>query len=245
MMLMPFSAQAQQYHYDVDGNGSVNVTDVMLIVNRILNKPNPGEDEDPNNPFCPDSHHPHAIDLALPSGTKWACCNVDATKPEDFGGYYAWGETSEKDVYDWNSYIHCDGTQYSCHDIKEVICGTEYDVAFVKWGETWQMPSYEQCDELLNGCTYSWTTLNGINGALFTSKTNNKSIFLPAGGDRFDTDIYSRGDTGIYWTGTLHPFKDDSAYSLYFYGDNAFCGYNDYNRNLGRPVRAILLNIEN
>ena len=238
MMLVPLAAQAQHYHYDVDGNGSVNVTDVMLLVNRLLNIPNPGE-ENPENGLCPDRRHPHAIDLGLPSGTRWACCNVGATAPEGYGGYYAWGETSEKTVYDWSTYVHCDGTKDSCHDIGEVICGTKYDAASVNWGEAWQMPTLDQCEELLNGCTYSWTTLNGVNGALFTSKKNGKSIFIPAAGDRFDTDLYSRGESGIYWTGTLHPFSDDCAYCLNFYGGTAFCGYNDYNRNLGRAVRPV------
>ena len=58
---------------------------------------------------CPDDHHPHMIDLGLPSGTLWSCCNVGATKPEEYGGYYAWGETEEKDYYAWSTYIHCDG----------------------------------------------------------------------------------------------------------------------------------------
>lgn len=138
------SAKAQYYHYDVNDDGFINMTDVTLIIDKILNKPN-GYLE------CPDNNHPHMIDLGLPSGTKWACSNVDTTHPENQsptnkGGYYAWGETEEKTDYSWNTYIHCDGTQNTCHDIGTCISGTEYDVATVKWGESWQMPSWGQVD---------------------------------------------------------------------------------------------------
>ena len=68
-------------------------------------------------PTCPDTHHPHEIDLGLPSGTKWACSNVGANKPEEYGGYYAWGETEEKSYYDWSTYIHCDGSYGTCHKL--------------------------------------------------------------------------------------------------------------------------------
>ena len=111
---------------------------------------------------CPDNNHPHAIDLGLPSGTKWACCNVGATKPEEYGGYYAWGEIEEKEIYYWNTYIHCDGTEATCHNIGSDIAGTQYDVAHEKWGGTWQMPSFDQNEELINNCTSEYTTLNGV-----------------------------------------------------------------------------------
>ena len=106
--------------------------------------------------FCPDDNHPHMIDLGLPSGTKWACSNVDddATKqsPTNYGSYYAWGETKEKKVYDWSTYIHCDGTLETCHDIGSDIGGTQYDVAHVKWGGNWQMPTRKQIEELIEKC---------------------------------------------------------------------------------------------
>ena len=87
-----------------------------------------------NAQSCPDDNHPHAIDLGLPSGTKWACCNVGTTTPEGYGGYYAWGETEEKEIYDWTTYIHCDGSMETCHDLGSDIAGSEYDVAHVQWG---------------------------------------------------------------------------------------------------------------
>ena len=132
---------------------------------------------------CPDDHHPHMIDLGLPSGVLWSCCNVGASAPEGNGGYYAWGETEEKEVYDWSTYTHCDGSAESFHHIGDDIAGTEYDVAHVKWGNQWNMPSLEQFWELENNCTISWTNQNGVNGTVVTGPNGN-SLFFPAGGDR-------------------------------------------------------------
>lgn len=88
---------------------------------------------------CPDDNHPHMIDLGLPSGTKWACCNVGATKPEEYGGYYTWGETEEKSVYDWSTCKYWtdsngDGyaDDYEFTNLGSDIAGTGYDVAHVK-----------------------------------------------------------------------------------------------------------------
>ena len=172
---------------------------------------------------CPDDNHPHAIDLGLPSGTKWACCNVDASKPEDYGGYYAWGETEEKDNYRWYTYKHgyrddddsgtsdiFDGSTYwhGSHKFGNSICGTSYDVAHVKWGNSWQMPTYEQLEEFLNNCDYEWITLNGINGMIFTSKINKGKVFFPAAGNRTRQETWCLGEQGSYHMGT-RSFKDD------------------------------------
>ena len=121
---------------DMDNDGVVSVSDVMELVGIILNG-----DAAQSYITCPDNHHPHLIDLGLPSGTKWACCNVGADTPEAYGGYYAWGETEEKSTYSWSNYIHCNGSRETVHDIGSDIAGTEYDVAHVKWGGSWVMPS--------------------------------------------------------------------------------------------------------
>ena len=163
--------------------------------------------------ICPDDHHPHLIDLGLPSGTKWACCNVDASKPVDYGGYYAWGETKTKSVYGEHSYqYYIDNYQYV--DIGASICGTTYDVAHMKWGGAWRMPSYEQMKELLDYCNYSWTTLNGVEGGKFTSIKTGSSIFIPAAGFYWgDNSIRSRGYYGTIWSGTLN--YSSRAYGLW------------------------------
>lgn len=85
-----------------------------------------------NAQSCHDVNHPHAIDLGLPYGAKWACCNVGANTPEGYGGYYALGETEEKEIYNWSNYIHCDGNYNTCHNIGNDIAGTQYDVAHEK-----------------------------------------------------------------------------------------------------------------
>ena len=138
---------------------------------------------------CPDDHHPHMIDLGLPSGTLWACCNVGADKPEAYGGYYAWGETEEKDKYNEVTYQYCTGdnpNDYGWYENSQYqnigidIAGTEYDVAHVKWGGSWVMPSADEFKELFNNCTCTMTTINDVYGQEFTSKNNGVSIFLPA-----------------------------------------------------------------
>ena len=110
------------------------------------------------------------IDLGLPSGTLWACCNVGANKPEGLGGHYAWGEIEEKHVYTWATYTHCDGSARNIHNIGRDISGTKYDVAAVKWGNGWRMPTMIQFDELVGYTTNEWVTVNGVRGKKFKSK---------------------------------------------------------------------------
>ena len=103
-----------------------------------------------------------AIDLGLPSGTKWASCNVGATRPEECGVYYAWGETMQKDVYDWGSYTYCDGSGRfnSCYNIGDSICGTQYDAAHINMGRNWRMPTIDQIHELISHCIYTSKTID-------------------------------------------------------------------------------------
>ena len=192
-------------------------------------------------PTCPDTHHPHEIDLGLPSGTKWACSNVGATKPEEYGGYYAWGETEEKSYYDWSTYIHCDGSSETCHNLGSDISGTEYDVAHVKWGSDWVMPTHDEQMELLNNCTSEWTTLNGVEGRKITSKINGNSIFLPAAGYRWYGDLYYAGEGGYYWSSTQDPDRSDYAYGLYFYSGGTYW-FHYGGRLYGRSVRPVVRN---
>jgi hypothetical protein len=164
---------------------------------------------------CPDNNHPHMIDLGLPSGTMWACCNVGATKPEDYGDYFAWGETLPKEVYNSSTYIHCDGSEYTCHDIGTDIAGTVYDAATGNWGAPWRMPTLAQCVELRDNCTSEWTTQNGINGIKFTGP-NGGTIFLPAAGYRLNSSLGYGGSSGYYWSSTLHGNLPNNAYGLDF-----------------------------
>ena len=222
---------------DVNNDGDTDISDVVAIINIIAN--GNGGSVGENDPaveagMCPDNNHPHVIDLG--HAGKWACCNVGASAPWEYGGYYAWGETEEKDYYDWSTYIHYDGSPNTSHNIGSDISGTDYDVAYVKWGGKWRMPSLEQLRLLINSCTSKLTTFNGIPGWKYTG-SNGNSIFLPAAGGRWrdNTDIV--GNDGFYWSSTQFPDYSDGAYDLYFYGN--YSGWSDSHRSLGFSVRPV------
>ena len=225
---------------DINGDGEIDINDVMSTVSIIL-----GDDGGNNQGMgdtsqayltCPNDNHPHMIDLGLPSGTKWACCNVGANKPEDYGGYYAWGETEEKDYYYWSTYIHYDDSESTCHDLGSNIAGTQYDVAHVKWAGAWVMPSQSQIKELVENCNYEWTTTNGINGGLFTS-SNGGTIFLPATGYRWKDDLRYAGGYGYYWSAAQSSSDSSDAYNLGF--SSSYAGWDSYYRSYGHTVRPV------
>ncbi len=191
------------------------------------------------------------VDLGLPSGTLWATCNVGANSPEEYGDYYAWGETEPKTTYNWSTYKYCNGsydtmTKY-CANSREGIVDNKTelepsdDAATANWGSDWQMPSYEQFDELFNSSytATTWTTLNGVSGYEITSKSNGNSIFLPAAGCRYDTSLYNAGSNGGYWSRSLNTSYSSLAYVLHFYSNDidADCYSRDYGRSV-RPVRV-------
>ena len=204
------------YICDVNGDGVANITDVTCLVNHILGILNPYEVL--SYLTCPDDHHPHFIDLGLPSRTLWACCNVDTEHPENqspanYGGYYAWGETEEKTSYSWANYTHCEGIEGTCRYIGDDIAGTEYDVAHVKWGGAWVIPSLSQFNELLNNCTSQSTTMDDVVGRLFTGPSGG-TIFLPAAGYRWGEDCFSDGTHGFYWSSTQDLSSSDISFNL-------------------------------
>ena len=168
------------------------------------------------------------VDLGL--SVKWATCNVGASKPEDYGNYYAWGETYTKSSYDSDN---CETYGKNIGDIG----GTARDVAHVKWGGTWRMPTLDEIEELLDNCDYEWTTLNGVYGGKFTSKKNGKSIFLPAAGWRYGTSRGNAGSHGYYWSSPPYESYTQVACNLYFGSDN-----HDWDwryRYYGRSVRPV------
>lgn len=219
-------ASAQGYHYDVNNDGSVNVSDAVAVVNRILGKTNAG-----------DVGGGEAIDLGLPSGTLWSSCNIGASSPEEYGNYYAWGETEVKDVYDWSKYIHCDGSKETCHDLGSDIGGTEYDVAHMKWGDDWRMPTFDEFQELIDNCDYEWITYQGVQGGKFTGPNGN-SIFLPAAGVRTESGLEEVGSNGYYWS-SMHFVPLSGSNHLYLSSSVYFCDdwlYRCYGQCV-RPVR--------
>lgn len=178
-----------------------------------------------------------AIDLGLPSGTKWANMNVGAATPEDYGSYYAWGETKEKPTYNELAYYH----HLTAHnlDYGNDISGTDNDVAHVNWGGKWQMPTSEQIKELIDNCNTEFIELNGVKGCKFTSKTNGNSIFLPSAGYRNEDKLYDAGEIGGYWSATLDPNRDDIAHGIGFKWEVNLCA--NY-RWAGACVRPVLTN---
>ncbi len=153
------------------------------------------------------------VDLGL--SVKWATCNVGADKPEEYGEYYAWGETEIKESYEPNNYKYVNGG--SAVNDKNVL-DIENDVAHQKWGGNWRMPSREEFDELIQNCTWTWTTQNEVNGFLVTSNKSgysDRSIFLPAAGLRSLSELRLSGDIGFYWTTTPSEHFSESACFLY------------------------------
>ena len=201
-----------------------------------------------------------AVDLGLPSSTLWANMNVGAEKPEDYGLYFAWGETtgytgdtSDGRTFYWDSYKWCNGSEttltkyctnsyYGTVDNKAVL-ELEDDAAHVNLGGSWRMPTLADINELLDNTTDEWITQNGVNGRKFTSKTNGNSIFLPAAGCRWESDLIGAGSGGQYWSSSLYESYSFYAYYLYFNSSYAWRGSSGYDpRSCGLTVRPVRKN---
>lgn len=197
-----------------------------------------GEDE----PMIPadsilvsDSHE--AVDLGL--SVKWATCNVGASSPEEYGDYFAWGETTTK-----SSYYESNSTVYGL-SISELqsrgIIGSDgnlaaaYDAATVNWGSKWRMPTWDEINELKEECTWEWTTQSGVKGRKVTGPNGN-SIFLPAAGSWYYTYLGSAGSVGYYWSATPNYFSN-FVYYLLFSSD--YYRRDLYNRFYGYSVRPV------
>lgn len=177
------------------------------------------------------------IDLGLPSGTLWASYNVGATKPEEYGKYYSWGEIEVRDQYYFTTYSLCDGTVSSCHDIGENISGTKYDVAHVKWGGEWCMPTKDDFMELVYNCEYKETTQNGVKGFQFTGPNGNY-IFLPYTGYYWNTENEKAGREGSYWSATQTTSVNKAHEMSFKNGEMLWDCY--INRFAGLTVRPVI-----
>ena len=198
------------------------------------------------------------VDLGLPSGTLWATCNIGAASPEDYGDYFAWGETtgytsdtSDGHSFDWGTYKYCNGssstlTKYCTSSSRGTVDNkTELelsdDAAYVNRGKNWRMPSDDQFTELINSSytTTTWTTVNGVYGRKITSKSKGNSIFLPAAGYRNGTSLVDAGSSGNYWSRSLFTSYPYGACGLYFDSSDIYTNYNG--RCLGQSVRPVRL----
>ena len=192
------------------------------------------------------------VDLGIRMNGKkilFATCNVGASSPEEYGDYFAWGETEPKDVYNWSTYKWCNGsyktlTKYCTNSSygyngfvdNKTELDPKDDAAYVNWGENWRMPTYDQLEELRTECTWTWTTQNGVNGRLVIGPNGN-SFFLPAAGYRYDSSLDDVGSDGGYWSRTLDSRRPYYAYYLYFDSRNVV--WDDLYRYYGHAVRAV------
>lgn len=213
-----------------------------------------------------DSNGHGYVDLGLPSGTLWATCNIGAEKPEDYGNYYAWGETKgygeentsnamnysyagtyTKTCYLWETNKYCQGSDetltkycnissYGTVDNKTVLEADD-DAATANWGGDWRIPTYAEWQELQNNCTWTWFTLNGANGYKVECKTNGNHIFLPAAGFYHESDLMRVSSHGYYWSATLDESLPSCARSLCFFSRYAYT--TNGGRYSGQSVRAV------
>ena len=182
------------------------------------------------------------VDLGLPSGLKWAKCNLGASKPSDYGDYYAWGETAPKADYDWATYkwmqagqsdskyitkytiadgetegIWYDSSGNFIGDNKTALDAAD-DAATAKLGSPWRMPTIDEIQELIDKCTWTWTTQDGVNGYQVDGPNGN-AIFLPAAGYRKVSGLKYAGSQGYCWSSSLSTTESNCAYSLDLHSD--------------------------
>lgn len=175
------------------------------------------------------------MDLGL--SVLWARYNVGATSPEEYGGYYAWGETETKSNYSCENYKYYNSATDTFINIGDDISGTQYDVAHVKWGNGARMPRFAEIEEIINNCSWSVSTYNGVKVMTVTGQNSN-SIFLPFAGYRYDDELTKAGYCGCCWSGTCYEDDGDYVDYLYFY-DNGYRDWDSNDRNFGRSVRPV------
>ena len=174
------------------------------------------------------------VDLGLPSGIKWATRNFGATKAEEYGAYYAWGEVNIKESYTSGNSLTYDNSSYNIN----ISGNMKYDVASYRLKGTWRMPTEAEFSELVNNCVWEWMAVNGVNGYKVTSIANGNSIFLPAAGYKNGSSCSNQGSEARYWSGTYRSIY----YSSYSYC--LVCGLGYYqvdiiSRYYGCPIRPV------
>ena len=170
------------------------------------------------------------VDLGLPSGLKWATCNVGADLPEEYGEHFAWGE-----VYTKSEYFEIN-TRTNGKSMSDISGNSIYDVARAKWGGSWRLPTTIELEELKNKCKWEWTTINGKKGYKVTGPNGN-SVFLPAAGYRYGSSLYNAGEDGYVWSSSPDESSDLIAYSLYFLSSRHDVGW--FGRFNGQSVRPV------
>ena len=190
------------------------------------------------------------VDLGLPSGTLWATWNVGANAPEEYGDFFAWGESQSKKVYNWNTYkyykISNDGLTKYYNKVEYgyggpidnlTVLEADDDVASVKWGAIWHTPTKAEWEELFQNTTGVWVIRNGVRGLLFTA-LNGKTLFLPAAGYRWNDKLCHNGSSIHYWSSSLYTDLPYYAWSFRVDEENSLM-YGS-SRSYGKSVRAVL-----
>ena len=266
-----FSASASVLRGDVNGSGTVTIDDVTALIDYLLNEDASGislvgADCNQNGTVTIDyvtslidyllsDSWPEAAhewdDLGLPSGTLWATCNIGVDSPEDYGDYFAWGETEPKEVYGWTNYKWCNGsyntlTKYCSNsdygangfvDNKKEL-DPEDDAAYVNWGPSWRMPTRAQMQELVENCTWQLTTQNGVKGQL-AKGPNGKTLFFPAASYRYDSWLNEEGINGDYWSREGGYSTSYLAFDLYFEWEGNVYWDDFLSRRDGLSVRPV------
>ena len=191
--------------------------------------------------FCPDDNHPHMIDFGLPSGTLWSCCNMGADIPSDAGEYYAWGEIDPKTEYTKHNYAFCDTTSGEYINLhREHVAMSEYDMAHIRWGQGWHLPTLDDCKELVEECSWSQYTQNGVPGVRVSR--GDQAIFIPAAGCIDGKEMRSKDSCGYYWTDTSCILRPGHVFcQLAGLREDGGAGnmYSDLDAYLGMSVRPV------
>ncbi len=209
-------------------------------------EPKNGSNNNDSNNDDPKNDTKEAVDLGLPSGLKWATYNVGATKPEEYGNYYAWGETATKETYSWDTYKHGDGETFSKYNATDGLTTLEAadDAAIANWGGSWRMPTDDEWKELRENCNWRWTDryndTTRVAGYIVASKSNDNSIFLPAAGFLDSRGINNNGSYGYYWSSSLETEDPKCAwYTIFSDGQSNSVRRSSVERFYGRSVRAV------
>ncbi|MBQ8959195.1 MAG: hypothetical protein IJ057_11985 [Bacteroidales bacterium] len=186
----------------------------------------------------------------MPSGTFWATCNVGADTQEEYGDYFAWGETKLKEVFEGDTYKYwnggynqltkyCNNASYGFNGFADDLTSLQEDddVATTHWGEGWRIPTYAEWDELTVFCTQTWTTRNGAYGRLFTAPNGN-SLFLPVAGYRSSSSFIFDGEQGFYWSSSLNVDDPNIAWVFSFHSDG-FGMNRGFLRYYGLSIRPV------
>lgn len=197
------------------------------------------------------------VDLGL--SVRWAKCNIGAHTPEDYGDYFAWGETYTKSSYNRMSYKYFGETydrfsytkylgDNNPYDKDDFSINMEDDAAFVLWGAPWRMPSKAEIDEIVRMCDWVFDKVNDVQGCWAISKVNGNKIFFPLAGYKCDDELLDSGLSGKYWGGEIRKDMCFEAYQIWISYKDSLAemekktmillsddGYREY----GRPIRPV------